>query len=847
MATATPVPPATIAPAHEAMIKALPWVEDGISSFEKHLVSILYGLAENAPRSFEALMAKPWMSERDDDPNQVEPLVMRYLSHIAHRDEAVALQVMDLPFLDRVEWGDSTEVKFLLDLMSSDWEGLQQLLKHPAVLSRVDGSESTPMSLLYLETKGPSAAETIANLPWVKDGLHEFEENGVSLLQQLALKSPTVFQAILSRDREWMPPQTGMDNSTILRLINLATINEYAALQVIEMPFMETIDIPDGDAFRRLVELAEADPSGLDYVLSHPRFSEGITDEQAVEVSLVYLEWSDPEAAQLIRDLAWVADGIAYRAPSNISSIHDDMSKFESGAVRALIDMSRRGREVFLALVGKPWLQGELTRNSYEVFSGLLDLGARLPTTAIKVINMPFLDEVDRKDDGTLETLNELYWEDPGKVAQLVDRLEAGGGLTDDNHFLINSLHLEFANPQAWEMMNGLPWIEDSLDPSEQPGARALIYSALETKWVFPELISKHWVKDGLTDSETDAVWELSTMGSKSYARNAETEAVSLLDMPFLESVNKADAAAVETLNHLLWEGEGDAGYLLEVLSHTTLEGGITDENAVLLALLRPIATYHTESMPEKLDSGSKWVVHRTVDLPHSGTVHLAVFEEAEGRENTLDLLETTVRTQEEFMMEPYPASFSGIVATETGSGGGPSGIITLHPADTGNLTRIATLVAYTYWPFYPTWVRGGAVRLLSEITVLTASNTGAPPRFLQCDLAQNLGELERLQNESAGRDHSKVDGSRCHYDLSLGLYSDLYSNLGDEAFREGFRRLYLEAQLEGHDQICYNPERGRCLVREGFVTGASAANAAIAEEIIDHWYYGDPLGKAKQ
>ena len=826
---------------------ALPWVEDGTDYTEDYMVADLNYMAETSPQAFLALMEKSWIRIERGEPNGIDDLVIRYLANMADRNESVALRVIDLPFLDTTDWGDSTEVKFLLDLMSSDREGLQKLLSHPALLETPDSEHSSAMALIYLEMQAPAAAKTIANLPWVKDGLHEFEENGVILLQELARKSPAVFEAVLNKDQQWMPPQTGMDNSSIQRLITLSPTNEYAALRIIEMPFMENISVPDGETFRRLVELAETDPSGLDYVLSHQQFIKGITDERAIEVSLVYLEWSDPEAAKLIRDLAWVADGIAYYPPSNIISIHDDMSRFESGAVSDLIDMSRRHREVFLALVGMPWLRGELTRNSYEVFAGLWDLGTKLPGATIKVMDMPFLVEVDRDDDGTLETLSELYWEGATKVEQLVDRLEEQGGLTDDNHFLVHYLYLELVNPEAWELVNGLPWVEDGLEISEQPGARALIYSALETRWVFPEIINKHWVEDGLTESETSLIRGLSRMGSKSYARNAESEAVSFLDMPFLASVNEADAAAVETMDRLLWEGEGDAGYLTEVLSHPTLEGGITDEDAVLLAILRPIATYHAHLMNEKLDSGSNWGVHRKVELPHSGTVHLAVFEEAEKRGDTLDLLETTVRTLEAFMMEPYPASFIGLVATETGSGGGPSGIITVHPSDTGNLARIATLAAFTYWPFYPTWIRGGAVRFLSDITVSTASSTGAPPRFLQCDLAQNLGELERLQNESTGNDSSRVAGSRCHYDLSLGLYSDLYSKLGDKAFREGFRRLYLEAKLEGHNQICYNPERGRCLVRQGFVTGASAVNAAIAEEIIDHWYYGDPLGQDKQ
>ena len=808
------------------------------------MVGNLTSMAQASPQVFQAIMEKSWIRIERGDPNGGKDLVIRYLAAMTHRNESVALRVLNLPFLDTMDWGDSTEVKFLLDLMSSDWEGLQQLLTHPAVLNRDDGNESSPMSLLYLDMKGPAAAEKIANLPWVKDGLHDFEENGVGLLQQLAQKSPTVFQAVLSREREWIPPQTGMDNASIQRLINLATINEYAALQLIEMPFMESIAFSDGEAFRRLVELAEADPSGLDYVLSHPTFIEGITDEQAVEVSLVYLEWSDPEASQLIRDLAWVADGIAYRPPSNIISIHDDMSRFESGAVMDLIELSQRSREVFLPLVGKPWFQDELTRNSYEAFSTLWELGSKVPDAALRIVNMPFLDEVDRDDDGTLETIRDLYWHGPDKIYQLIDRPELQGGITEEKRFIVRLLALELEDSSAAERIYGLPWVENGLDHSEEAGTLALIFTATETDWFFPELVERDWVVDGLDKTEVSAIWSLQSVAGKGNYRTAAAAAVSLLDMPFLESVEPSDAAALNSLSRLVWKGEGELGYLEQVLTHPSLESGIKDEDSPLLAFLDRVVEKRPETLDSILDSGRNRLVTRTIELPYTGRVDLAVMEEDKGRLQTLDLLEQTVRVQEEFMMEPFPSGFAGLLAVEAAGGGGPTGIVSVTPLETGNPNLIATLAAYTYWPLpHPTWMSGGAVFLLTWMTVVGPPDAGAPPITFECDLARNAAELERLDNELGGGESESEADTRCHYDMGMGLYLHLYTNLDNKSFHEGFRRLYQSVKWEGN-QDCSNPDRGLCLVREAFVNHASAANAAIAEEIIDHWYYGDPLGK---
>ena len=469
----------------------------------------------------------------------------------------------------------------------------------------------------------------------------------------------------MSREREWMPPQTGMDSSTIERLIELAAVNEYAALKIIDMPFMESISIADGDAFRRLAELAQSDPAGLDFVLSHPDVLVGVTDARTFNLSLAYLEWTDPEAAELIKEISWVADGIAYFPPSNVSSVHDSMKKYESGAFLDLIDLARRNRPVFVSLVNKPWFREQLTRESYEAYSSLWDLAVKVPGATLRIVNMPFLDEVDRGDDGILETIVELYRSGSHTIYQLIDHPELEGGITEENRFIVRLLALELKGTNAGRQINALPWVEDGLVPSEEDGLSALVFTAKENDWFFPELITRPWVKDGLDRNETSAIWHLESIAGKDNSRDAASVAVSLLDMPFLESVEPRDAAALQSMSRLIWQGDGDLGELGQVLSHPSLESGITDEDSALIAFLSSVERNDPQLLQPLLESGRDRLAVRTVELPHTGTVELAVLEEGEGRMETLDLLERTVRAQEGFMREPFPPAFAGILAGE--------------------------------------------------------------------------------------------------------------------------------------------------------------------------------------
>ena len=47
-----------------------------------------------------------------DDPNYTEPIVLLYLGQMIIPDEATAIKVVSLPFLDTIEWGDSDVMEF---------------------------------------------------------------------------------------------------------------------------------------------------------------------------------------------------------------------------------------------------------------------------------------------------------------------------------------------------------------------------------------------------------------------------------------------------------------------------------------------------------------------------------------------------------------------------------------------------------------------------------------------------------------------------------------------------------------------------------------------------------------
>ena len=306
--------------------------------------------------------------------------------------------------------------------------------------------------------------------------------------------------------------------------------------------------------------------------------------------------------------------------------------------------------------------------------------------------------------------------------------------------------------------------------------------------------------------------------------------------MAFLETVDGVDAAAMEAPAVLSWES--DRGYLEQVLSHPTLRDGITDDQAVVVAVLDSVIRHRPELLDTLLDPEQVTVEKRVIQLLHSGEVTLSVIHVIPGTYRTMYILEQMVRTQEGFMAVPFPRSYVGLLAADAiPVGGGPSGIITVDLGYAEDDYIIAHELAHTYWSFFPPWLREGAADFMTTVSADAEFSSN------KCSLADNLSDLDRLYLEhiESGLSEDIIYRSGCSYFLGRGLFLDLYEALGEEAFRQGFGRLYLTMRGKEHDGECTGLERGVCYVRAAFVTDALPESAALAEPVIVRWYYGSP------
>ena len=219
--------------------------------------------------------------------------------------------------------------------------------------------------------------------------------------------------------------------------------------------------------------------------------------------------------------------------------------------------------------------------------------------------------------------------------------------------------------PRAAAAIKALPWVADGITTSEKDAAQELVYIALAYTEVFDALIDRQWLLDNVDDTELSAIVSL-----RSIAYMNEPEAERIINMPFIETMEPPDAAAMTALVRLAYFAPQVFG---EVLRHSTLSDGIDDHWAQIVALLHGVSTSDPALIETLLDPDRVTVEERTVHLPLSGDVDLAVIRTEPGAQRSMDLLEHSARSAEAFMGEPLPNRYVGLLfgeAVNPGSAG---------------------------------------------------------------------------------------------------------------------------------------------------------------------------------
>ena len=662
--------------------------------------------------------------------------------------------------------------------------------------------------------------------------------------------SPVAFQA-------WM--RRFGDNPTHESLIDsfasIAFCDEAAALAVLRMSFLDDAGVGDDfEAGDRLIlaglsRLARSSLEDLNTVLSHPELRGGITDESTVLVLLLLLE--DPAAAEAIRALPWVRDGITDVGGDERPG---EFVENETAHVMGLIDMAQRASLSFRAFVELPWVRDGYDRSEWPIIADLQEMARWNDGGTARVLGMPFMASPSRGDGPIASLLLDAARR--RNLQRLLSSPWLDGRVDDGQLAEVSLASLEARKPDAAAALNRLDWLQDGVVPSELGAILSMVDAAIDSDALFPALLAQSWAQDGLTADEQDVVALLSTMASTPAAGTPGADAaipLRLLDMPFLEEITPLDVAAVSALSAIMFSSGEDT--LRLVLSHPELRGGITDDWTAFVAVTS-LASRYEGLLEFVLNPERTWVDRETVELARAGEVRLTVVEsrltdekyfalDVEALLEPMDLLEHSLHTYEEFIGEAFPLPHLVLlVADIEGFTGGEYA----HGVIASRWRSSAALIAHEtahVWKVTPTWMTApatwideGVAEFLTAISERARRGTPLPTPGSSCSLADSISELVRLEQDPA-----EVFASGCHHILGMGLFLQLYEHMEEPAFRHGLRNLYLasaedEASWYGQG-TCAGMDAGFCHMTAAFSIGLAPEQRGIAAEIIDRRYFG--------
>ena len=514
-----------------------------------------------------------------------------------------------------------------------------------------------------------------------------------------------------------------------------------------------------------------------------------------------WLDANQPALAAELKNLAWVADGV---------------DEAEREAAELLIAAARRHPQVFTALLTKQWVGDGITDAETDAIYGF----SRTPMFS----------------EGLIEGMLEISWvqdeitaEEGKAIGYLYRAIRWAPGISDE--------------------LLAYPWVQDDITSDETTALGYLYQAGRHVDELADRLVVKPWVQDDITADEAAVIRDLYLIAraqDEALEPATNAKALQLVDMPFLESVELADAPAMESLRKL--EGNNTARFL-EVMSHPVLSDGITDEEAKAVALLWGTNTYKPEYVDDLLTQSGIFVEEKTIQLPLSGEVLLAVFRHRDQVTPSIDYLEHSVTFMEEIMANPLPVNYVALFFTDAIPEDVGGKFFRTHIGakphyDLVGTTRwkrtpfvIAHEVAHYYWRGNKwDWTDEGLAVFLATLSENRRTGFPVEARKRPCSSAATIGELEAMFSEETG-----TEGSSCNYPLGEAIFLDLYHSLGEDTFSQGLRRLYLKDLHDDPTDGCEGTQLRICHLISAFKTNASEDVAAKVDEVVSRRYGPSP------
>ena len=270
-------------------------------------------------------------------------------------------------------------------------------------------------------TSLPDLLAEIDRLEWVSDGATSSEDESVArtedstieALKLLAAQCPQVFRSIIKRD--WM--QTEVGNATWARyiaaiyILQIARVDEEAALAVLELPFLDRLEHLDTFAMEFWRDLFGHAPDEGRRLISGPDVRNTDSAALPTDFYLLYLESQGPAVSEGLYLLQWVHDGVdpfwdefdASQPPGNYR---------ESEALGAFTSLYMKSPGAFLSMVRRPWLQESINGENFTALLNVLDFAYDSPDATAQIAAMDFLDSFEEDDLIVIQELLSLKWDD---------------------------------------------------------------------------------------------------------------------------------------------------------------------------------------------------------------------------------------------------------------------------------------------------------------------------------------------------------------------------------------------------------------------------------------------------
>ena len=566
---------------------------------------------------------------------------------------------------------------------------------------------------------------------------------------------------------------------------------------------------------------------------------------------LLYIAAENRSVALSVVSLGWVQDGIddleaeAFHWINNLGSpqvasslvslgwMQDGVGEMEVKAMEEISYIDYRSPGLALSVVSLGWVQDGIEDLEADAIDWVANIGSA--EVASSVVSLGWVqDGIGEIEVKAVEEISYIDYRSPGLALSVVSLGWVQDGIEDLEADAIDWV----ANIRSAEVASSvvsLGWVQDGIDEIEVRAIEQISYIAYRSVEVASYVVSLGWVEDGVSDqeAEVDLMEDINSLAGRD-----AVAALRIVGMPFMETIEPPDESAMTALREIATDYPNA---FVRIMSHPALGGGISNNLASVVATMNGVARKNPDLIDVLLDPSRVHVEQRTVTLPLSGDVTLSIIRTRTGASRSMDLLERSVRSVEEYMGLPLPTKYVGLLYENSVSGsnvgtnfGTHIAILPAYDIDDGSHeaqssgSTIAHEVAHYYWSGNEDWVDEGAADFMASI--VEGARTGQPIGVTNppCGYAGTIAELESL-----GIAQDDIEFG-CNYSLGERLFLDLYLTLGEERFRQGFRELYLASEMGDDADDLRGTSVGIEQIRDAFRSDDGAEIAVIAR-----WYDG--------